>query len=101
MCVVIKYQGAGGTQRLPRLVGVQKAFDLIVSGQNITAKEALELGIVDEVSEKPFDTEEYLVETAYDFIMSDRSAQTFYMHVLNNYVSEFSLQMCLAAAFLL
>jgi 3-hydroxyacyl-CoA dehydrogenase len=43
--------GAGGTQRLPRLVGVQKALGMIVSGNPIGAVEAHELGIVDELIE--------------------------------------------------
>ncbi len=43
--------GAGGTQRLPRLVGVAKALDMIVSGNPIGAVEAHELGIVDELIE--------------------------------------------------
>jgi len=41
--------GAGGTQRLPRLAGVAKALDMIVSGQPIGAAEALEHHIVDEL----------------------------------------------------
>ena len=41
--------GAGGTQRLPRLVGVEKALDMIVSGNPISASEALELGVIDEL----------------------------------------------------
>ena len=41
--------GAGGTQRLPRLVGVAKAIALICSGERITADKALALGIVDAV----------------------------------------------------
>jgi 3-hydroxyacyl-CoA dehydrogenase len=41
--------GAGGTQRLPRLIGPQKAADMIVSGDPIPAGKALELGIVDEI----------------------------------------------------
>ena len=41
--------GAGGTQRLPRLVGVLPALDLITSGRMVSAKEALALGLVDEV----------------------------------------------------
>jgi 3-hydroxyacyl-CoA dehydrogenase len=41
--------GAGGTQRLPRLVGVDAALRLMITGQPIAAEEALALGIVDEV----------------------------------------------------
>ncbi|WP_339666734.1 3-hydroxyacyl-CoA dehydrogenase NAD-binding domain-containing protein [uncultured Pseudomonas sp.] len=43
--------GAGGTQRLPRLTGVAKALDMIVSGAPISATEALELGVVDQLIE--------------------------------------------------
>ncbi|WP_315808520.1 3-hydroxyacyl-CoA dehydrogenase NAD-binding domain-containing protein [Pseudomonas sp. C9-3] len=41
--------GAGGTQRLPRLAGVEKALDMIVSGTPIRAPEALEFNVVDEL----------------------------------------------------
>ncbi|HEX2653962.1 MAG TPA: 3-hydroxyacyl-CoA dehydrogenase NAD-binding domain-containing protein [Xanthobacteraceae bacterium] len=41
--------GAGGTQRLPRLIGVEKALKIIVSGDPITADEALRAGLVDEI----------------------------------------------------
>lgn len=43
--------GAGGTQRLPRLIGVEKAMDIITSGRHVSADEALELGILDEVQD--------------------------------------------------
>jgi enoyl-CoA hydratase/carnithine racemase len=41
--------GAGGTQRLPRLVGVARAKRLILSGRTIDAAEAFRIGLVDEV----------------------------------------------------
>src|SRR5947209_2098290 len=44
--------GAGGTIRLPRLVGVEKALDMITSGTPIGAKEAHASGIVDEIVEE-------------------------------------------------
>jgi 3-hydroxyacyl-CoA dehydrogenase len=43
--------GAGGTQRLTRLVGPQIALDLILGGTHISAARALELGVVDAVAE--------------------------------------------------
>ena len=39
----------GGTQRLPRLVGLQAALDMILTGRNIRAKRALQMGLVDEM----------------------------------------------------
>ena len=41
--------GGGGTQRLPRLVGLGQAYKLIYSGELIPASEALRIGLVDEV----------------------------------------------------
>jgi enoyl-CoA hydratase/carnithine racemase len=41
--------GAGGTQRLPRLVGPAKAKDIVFSGRMVAAAEALEIGLVDRV----------------------------------------------------
>ncbi len=41
--------GAGGTQRLPRVTGVQKALEMMTSGDPIGAKEALACGLIDEV----------------------------------------------------
>ena len=39
--------GAGGTQRLPRLIGPAAAIDLITTGKHVSAAKALELGIID------------------------------------------------------
>jgi 3-hydroxyacyl-CoA dehydrogenase len=44
--------GAGGTQRLPRLVGVEKALDVILSGTPFSAREAKEWGVVDALAEE-------------------------------------------------
>ena len=41
--------GSGGTQRLPRLVGVQKALDMILTGKQLRAKQAKKAGLVDDV----------------------------------------------------
>ncbi|MCC6295273.1 MAG: enoyl-CoA hydratase/isomerase family protein [Pseudomonadales bacterium] len=43
--------GAGGTQRLPRLIGAEKALDLMVQGTHVPAAEAQQLGILDELIE--------------------------------------------------
>jgi len=41
--------GAGGTQRLPRVTGVQKALEMMTSGDMIGADEALECGLINEI----------------------------------------------------
>ena len=41
--------GAGGTQRLPRLIGVRAALDMILTGKNVRAKKAHQIGLVDEL----------------------------------------------------
>src|SRR5262245_19265425 len=41
--------GAGGTQRLPRVVGVEKGLSMMVSGDPIGADEALKTGLIDEI----------------------------------------------------
>jgi 3-hydroxyacyl-CoA dehydrogenase / enoyl-CoA hydratase / 3-hydroxybutyryl-CoA epimerase len=43
--------GMGGTQRLPQIIGVSSALDLLLSGRQVSAKSALSLGLLDEVVE--------------------------------------------------
>jgi 3-hydroxyacyl-CoA dehydrogenase len=42
--------GAGGTQRLPRVVGIPKALEMITSGTPVSAKAALDMGLLDELA---------------------------------------------------
>jgi len=44
--------GAGGTQRLPRVVGVENALEMVTSGRHVPAPEAAKLGLVDELVEE-------------------------------------------------
>ena len=41
--------GAGGTQRLPRLIGLTAALEMILAGKRVRPARALKLGIVDEI----------------------------------------------------
>ncbi len=45
--------GAGGTQRLPALIGIAQALDMILAGKSVRASKARKLGLVDEVVAKP------------------------------------------------
>ncbi len=59
--------GAGGTQRLPRLAGIEKALSMITSGIPINADDALNSGVIEEVFE------DNLIENAMNFIKSKLS----------------------------
>lgn len=56
--------GAGGTQRLPRLIGQQAALEIILSGDPVPASKALELGILDQLIDGD------LIESAVAFAQS-------------------------------
>ena len=57
--------GAGGTQRLPRLIGVQPALDMMLTGKQLDAKKARKLGLVDDVVPPSI-----LIETAAQLALS-------------------------------
>jgi 3-hydroxyacyl-CoA dehydrogenase len=48
--------GAGGTQRMPRLIGVEQTLELIIAAKPVSAAEALRLGFIDEVVEGELQT---------------------------------------------
>ena len=62
--------GAGGTQRLPRLIGVLPALEAIVSGKPMDAERAHELGLVDELVTDGQDLVEVAVEVAERLVES-------------------------------
>lgn len=63
--------GAGGTQRLPRMLGYQVALEHILQGKIVRAPRALKVGMVDALAESP----EALDAAARDWIRSNRSAK--------------------------
>jgi 3-hydroxyacyl-CoA dehydrogenase/enoyl-CoA hydratase/3-hydroxybutyryl-CoA epimerase len=63
--------GGGGTQRLPRLIGLQPALELMTQGKTLSAERALKAGLVDEVvpeGETPAATREALLAAARAFV---------------------------------
>ena len=42
--------GGGGTQRLPRLIGIQKALELMTQGKALSPQEAVDIGLIDDVA---------------------------------------------------
>jgi 3-hydroxyacyl-CoA dehydrogenase/enoyl-CoA hydratase/3-hydroxybutyryl-CoA epimerase len=62
--------GGGGTQRLPRLIGIERALPLLLSGRHVAPAEALTLGLVDAVVPA-----EELVATARRWVLAHPGAQ--------------------------
>ncbi len=56
--------GGGGTQRLPRLIGIQKALDMMLTGKKIYARKAKSIGLADKITNK-----ESLLNAAIDFAL--------------------------------
>nr|AEO27329.1 3-hydroxy-5-isopropenylpimelyl CoA dehydrogenase [Pseudomonas sp. 19-rlim] len=62
--------GAGGTQRLPRLIEINKALAMLLGGDPVGSREALELGLVDRLS-----TASELIATAKALVLAPRRKQ--------------------------
>ncbi|MCU0470101.1 MAG: 3-hydroxyacyl-CoA dehydrogenase NAD-binding domain-containing protein [Arcicella sp.] len=56
--------GGGGTQRLPRMIGMEMAAPLLLEGKKVAPKDALSMGMVNELAETP----EEMMEKAFAFI---------------------------------
>jgi len=63
--------GSGGTQRLPKLVGVQKALDMMLTGKQLRAKQAQKVGLVNEVVPNSI-----LIETAENMALAGNFKQS-------------------------
>jgi enoyl-CoA hydratase len=50
------FPGAGGTQRLPRLIGVSRAKEMIFQGKLVKADQALHYGLINEIADNPIET---------------------------------------------
>jgi 3-hydroxyacyl-CoA dehydrogenase/enoyl-CoA hydratase/3-hydroxybutyryl-CoA epimerase len=66
--------GIGGTQRLPRLVGLQVALDMILSARNVRAKKALQTGLIDELVH-PAILRDIALQRAGEFAAGTRSRE--------------------------
>lgn len=64
--------GGGGTQRLPRLIGIQKALDMMLTGKNIFGVKAKKIGLADQVA-----TKEALLDAA--LILAKKISKTPYV----------------------
>ncbi len=62
--------GSGGTQRLPRLVGVSTALEMILTGKQLRARQALKVGLVNEVVPHSI-----LLEAAVELALKGRQAK--------------------------
>lgn len=59
--------GGGGTQRLPRMIGIQAALPLMLEGKDVAPRQALDLGMVDQVVGTP----EAMMQAAKDWILAN------------------------------
>ena len=62
--------GGGGTQRLPRMIGMEMAAPLLLEGKKVSPKEALSLGMINELAETPED----MMHKAFAFINANPNA---------------------------
>ncbi|HXH18780.1 MAG TPA: 3-hydroxyacyl-CoA dehydrogenase NAD-binding domain-containing protein [Chitinophagales bacterium] len=109
--------GGGGTQRLPRLIGIQKALDMMLTGKNIYAHPARKMGLVDklihrhglheaakkfalELAGKPFQRKDprkfidKIIEGPLKFIVFKKARQMVMRMTSGNYPAPFKIIDC-------
>ena len=59
--------GGGGTQRLPRMIGIQAALPLLVEGKKLDIQEAKNMGLIDVIADSPAD----MMQQAHDWIAAN------------------------------
>ncbi len=74
--------GAGGTQRLPRLIGRATAVDLLVTGRSIDGSRALDIGLVDRL-EPPDELVDETMQLAQTLANGPKQAITAIMHCVD------------------
>ncbi|MHA1270912.1 MAG: enoyl-CoA hydratase/isomerase family protein [Candidatus Helarchaeota archaeon] len=82
--------GAGGTQRLPRLIGKSKAKQLILTGKLIDSNLALQIGLIDEITE-PSELMDKCIELAEILTKKSSLALEFGKKAIN-YSTDFNIQ---------
>lgn len=89
--------GAGGTQRLPRLIGLEPAIKMMLDGKAVAPAEALKLGIVHELA-----TPDTLVERARAWVLANApSVQPWDQKTAKNFSTEHSLMQPAVAGLLM
>jgi 3-hydroxyacyl-CoA dehydrogenase / enoyl-CoA hydratase / 3-hydroxybutyryl-CoA epimerase len=76
--------GFGGTKRLPRLVGLRKGLEMILSGNLVSASEALKIGLVDGLV-----SQNRLLEEGIEFLRQKASKRKFYQPRLKGWMNIF------------
>ena len=73
--------GAGGTQRLPRLVGRGRALDIMLTARQVSAEEAVAIGLVDRLADG--DVLKEALALAAELVTSSRQAQLAVVRAVN------------------
>lgn len=75
--------GAGGTQRLPRLVGRGRALDMMLTARTVSGPEAAAMGLVDRLTEQEDDPEAAALDLAAEIGMFSAAAQAAVVRCVN------------------